>query len=263
MLFSFYFYFRCFTFYIFYIMFYILTVTRLFSIKLSISVIKFYRTFHHHISGMKTSGTKAELLHRIQTGEGNPDEMVKLKTAPATAPKNEYSNEFVIEDTGKYGKKLISMTVAELKQICVEKSLKVSGKKAEIIQRIELHDFLLLPISERIPISKENGDSDSEMKNKNIVADIVVQKIPDKSSSSLFRTYDAMSLEFLQDICRSKSLSHNGDKMQLIETLLSDEVEDGSVSENAFVDFYNEGLRSEVPLLTILQPPAKKYREIR
>jgi SAP domain len=213
---------------------------------------------------MKTSGTKAELLHRIQTGEGNPDEMVTAKSAPAST--NEYSNEFVIEDTGKYGKKLISMTVAELKKICVEKSLKVSGKKAEIIQRIELHDFLLLPISERIPILSKNGDSDSEVKNEkneNTVADIVVEKIPEKSSSALFRTYDAMSIEFLQDICRSKSLSHFGDKMQLIETLLSDEVEEGSVSENAFVDFYNEGLRSEVPLLTILQPPAKKYREIR
>jgi hypothetical protein len=213
---------------------------------------------------MKTSGTKAELLHRIQTGDGNPDEMVKAKSAPALT--NEYSNEFVIEDTGKYEKKLISMTVAELKKICVEKSLKVSGKKAEIIQRIELHDFLLLPISERIPISSKNGDSDSELKiekYENTVSDIVVQKIPEKSSSALFRTYDAMSIEFLQDICRSKSLSHFGDKMQLIETLLSDEVEEGSVSENAFVDFYNEGLRSEVPLLTILQPPAKKYREIR
>lgn len=215
------------------------------------------------IVGMKTSGTKAELLHRIQTGEGNPDEMVKSKSVPA--PSNEYSNEFVIEDSGKYEKKLVSMTVAELKKICAEKSLKLSGKKIEIIQRIELHDFLLLPISERIPISKKNGDSDSETKNEKIanIENIVTEKIPEKSSNALFRTYDAMSIEYLQDICRSKSLSHFGDKNQLIETLLSDEVEEGSVSENAFVDFYNEGLRSEVPLLTILQPPAKKYREIR
>ena len=165
-----------------------------------------------------------------------------------------------------------SMTLAKLKIICKEKGLKGSGKKAEVIERINVFDLSVNPI---ISIIKdENGNNginidskinnDNNNKNNNDDNDIDKNKIKKEVNinDNMFLMYNAMSLNELKDICLTKYIPDTGDKRQLIEALISDQSSQEEVIDYDFSSFYKKALEEQIPLF-VASPKIKKYREIK
>ena len=165
-----------------------------------------------------------------------------------------------------------SMTLVSLKIICKEKGLKGNGKKAEVIERLNIYDLTLNPsivlddskdddINENenlsIPYnSDKNNNNDNDNSDNN--------KINKKSNvnNGMFELYNAMTLNELKDICVTKYLPDIGDKRQLIEALLADQTAIEEVVDYDFSSFYKEALADQIPLF-VAPPKTKKYREIK
>ena len=213
---------------------------------------------------MKSTGTKAELLMRLQNS-GNSVIERPLKIIDNEIIINSINSNNINDNGGSdsNSNKIVhrEMTVKALQILCREKNLKVSGKKQEIIDRLvqfELDsnvDNNVNKISNSIEMTVESSPS----KNSEIGVENCNIEISEKSA--MYNTYNNMDKKSLIDICMSKCLSSNGSKEQLIDTLMRDYMADEEVTEEAFVQCFNEGLRKETPLYTI-QAPAKKYREI-
>ena len=172
------------------------------------------------------------------------------------------------------------MTLATLKIICKEKGLKGVGKKAEVIERLNIYDSTMNPPvvhinnSEDEDISNENvlniadnNHINSDMNNNDINDNSKVEdnnKINKKSNvnDDMFNMYNAMTLNVLKDICLTKYLPDIGDKRQLIESLLADQNALEEVVDYDFSSFYKEALAEQMPLF-VATPKTKKYREIK
>ena len=225
-------------------------------------------------SGLKSTGTKAELLNRLMNGEITPVKITETEEKPSknVIGKTEYE----------------SMTLATLKIICKEKGLKGVGKKAEVIERLNIYDSTMnLPVvhinkSEDEDISIENvlniADNNhinnhiNDINNNNNNNDINNNngkvednnKINKKSNvnDDMFNMYNAMTLNVLKDICLTKYLPDIGDKRQLIESLLADQNALEEVVDYDFSSFYKDALAEQMPLF-VATPKTKKYREIK
>ena len=227
-------------------------------------------------SGLKSTGTKAELLNRLMNGEITPVKITEIEAKPSknVIRKTEYE----------------SMTLASLKIICKEKGLKGVGKKAEVIERLNIYDSTMnLPVvhinkSEDEDISIENAlniadnnhinidnnnnnNNNSDINNNNNNNNGKLEdnnKINKKSNvnDDMFNMYNAMTLNVLKDICLTKYLPDIGDKRQLIESLLADQNALEEVVDYDFSSFYKEALAEQMPLF-VATPKTKKYREIK
>ena len=169
-----------------------------------------------------------------------------------------------------------SMTLASLKIICKEKGLKGVGKKAEVIERLNIYDLTLNPSialidskdddineNEKLIIvnNNNNNDNNDNSDNNNIENS---NKINKKSNvnNGMFELYNAMTLNELKDICITKYLPDLGDKRQLIESLLADQTATEEVVDYDFSSFYKEALADQTSLF-VAPPKTKKYREIK
>ena len=93
---------------------------------------------------MKTTGTKAELLNRLQNGE-----TVIEKTETDAKPLKE-------------GKSIYDkLKLIELKSLCEEKGLVSTGRKADLIVRLKELDLSLLPKVENESENNVSGSSSS------------------------------------------------------------------------------------------------------
>lgn len=230
--------------------------------------------------GMKTTGTKAELLMRLQnSGNGaidntittikNDNSNLNLDINSNNNVDNNNSNSNSNSDSNNDKITHSKMTIKNLQVLCREKKLPVSGSKQSIIDRLVQYDL-------------DNNVNNDVSNNINMIgnlspSNIQIEKENDYKSddnnndsndsnekNSMYTIYNNMDKKSLIDICMSKCLSSSGSKEQLIDTLMRDDMaaNDTVTTEESFVQCFNEGLRKEIPLYTI-QPPVKKYREIR
>lgn len=236
---------------------------------------------------MKTTGTKVELLMRLQNS-GN--DVIEIPSKIINSDNNNNINNINTIDNNdsnlkmEYGK----MTLKSLREICREKKLKMSGTKAEVIVRINQYEIenIVVNINNNdvnIDISSSSSSIDNDMKNYSLISNSITESENDNNNNNnnennninnnnkveiivkngMYEIYNSMEKKDLISTCISKSLSPHGSKEQLIDTLMrEDGIDSGEeVNENALIQCYNEGLRAETPLYTI-KPPASKYREI-
>ena len=212
---------------------------------------------------MKTTGTKAELLMRLQNSGNSAidNTIITINNDISNNNLDGNSNSNSISDIDKIT--LSKMTVKDLQILCREKKLPVSGNKQSIIDRLVQFD------SENNNLNSVNNNvnNNNYVNNNNVNIESNNNSNDSNDSpenNSMYTVYNNMDKKSLIDICRSKCLSSSGTKEQLIDTLMRDDMaaNDTVTTEDSFVQCFNEGLRKEIPLYTI-QPPAKKYREIR
>ena len=230
---------------------------------------------------MKTTGTKAELLMRLQnSGNSGIDNSINNVNNDINNNNLDINSNNNVNSNGNSNSdrnndndsnKIIhsKMTVKNLQILCREKKLPVSGSKQSIIDRLVQFDsennvnnnvndnFSIIsnssPLANQIEKENNNNNNNNNENNNN-----------NNEKNSMYTIYNNMDKKSLIDICMSKCLSSSGSKEQLIDTLMRDDMaaNDTVTTEDSFVQCFNEGLRKEIPLYTI-QPPAKKYREIR
>ena len=220
------------------------------------------------------------MLDRLINGEINSVKITEVGVNPSSKSvlgKTEYE----------------SMTLASLKIICKEKGLKGVGKKAEVIERLNIYDLTLNPsialidskdddINENENSSimnnndknnnnndndnnnnnNNNHDNDNDNSDNNNIEN--KNKINKKSNvnNGMFELYNAMTLNELKDICITKYLPDLGDKRQLIESLLADQTATEEIVDYDFSSFYKEALADQTSLF-VAPPKTKKYREIK
>ena len=250
-------------------------------------------------SGMKTTGTKIELLMRLQNS-GN--DVIEIPSKIINSDNNNDINNINTIDNNDSNVRIeySKMTLKSLREICREKKLKMSGTKAEVIVRINQYDVENIVVninnidsnnidsnnidSNNIDSSSSSSSSsssfDNDMKNYSLISHSVTESENDNNNennnnennsskveivekSAMYEIYNAMEKKDLVSACITRSLSPHGSKEQLIDTLIrEDDIDSGEeVNEKALIQCYNEGLRAETPLYTI-KPPASKYREI-
>ena len=230
---------------------------------------------------MKTTGTKVELLMRLQNS-GN--DVIEIPSKSTNSDNNNDTNTINNNNNNNDGNLKIEygkMTLKSLREICRERRLKMSGKKEEVIIRINQNDIENVVLSiNTINISGSSGSNsnsniDIDMKNNSLISNSITESENNNNNESsdnknemvekngIYEIYNSMEKKDLVSTCISKSLSPHGSKEQLIDTLMREDLISVSeeINENAFFQCYNEGLRAETPLYTI-KPPASKYREI-
>jgi hypothetical protein len=136
--------------------------------------------------GLPVSGKKAELIERLKGETLGPIEETK---GEGEETPDEGSDEVDYD----------SMTVPLLKEALKEQGLPVSGKKAELIERLK--GETLGPIEET-----EEGTSEGEG-----------EEIPDEGSDEI--DYDSMTVPLLKEALKEQGLPVSGKKAELIERL--------------------------------------------
>lgn len=115
------------------------------------------------------------------------------------------------------------MKVAQLKDLCKEAGLKISGKKAELQQRLREH-FL----KEARPCNEESDDIDS-MSDEDLRHALSSRCLPtDGSRSELLKRYKE-DLEFVADVKKASSISDTAGYATMSEILDAAAKKDGSV----------------------------------
>lgn len=191
------------------------------------------------------------------------------------------------------------MTVAMLKGICKERELLVSGKKADLIMRLNDFDVCVIGVTETgmdggddensgsniIDLSKlenvivnnemniENGidSSNDNAEINNETESVMINKPIMNVNDNLYKLYNSMSLDDLRDVCVTKYIDFNGTKEQLLNALLSADLNENQISNNDFdfsegdsySDFYKSALAKDTQPLIVLPPATKKYKEIK
>ena len=141
----------------------------------------------------------------------------KKESKPKKQTKKEDSSE---DDSSEEVKDFAKMKVSELKELLKEKGLNVSGKKADLIERLESAGKEVDSGSDEDSdiVSSEDDSVSSEDENS--------EEVPEKDSKAYKAKLTKMSVTQLKELCKRQELTTKGKKEDLIERLVEDYEDD-------------------------------------